>query len=403
MPERLALGERLRVDRRVLRARLGVLQSAVPLILQASVAAGLAWVLVTRLGSAGSPVFAPIAAVATVAVAQTKRIGRTVEFTVGVALGVLLGDLLVALLGTGPVQVAVVVGLAMSAVIMLGGGPTLMIQTAASAIIIAAIEPPRVEDLFFAVRGLDAAIGGAIGVLVSALLLPVNPLVIARRTAPDLLTELERALAELAGALRDRDPLGVRTAAERARGIEAPLRVFVHAMEVASEATRMAPLRWRLRSALEPYVQVGYRMDHVVRNLRVLTRRSRTLIGQDEPVPPGIANALDGMAGGVRLLLDDLLRGEDPQRARAELLRACRMTADVPEGMTISGQVVVGQLRSTVVDLLRAGGLSYADADDAVRRAITAPRLRPGTTLLPVGSRLGLSGWHRAEAARGDQ
>lgn len=357
-----------------------MVRAAAPLIAQASIAAGLTLLVVSQL-RARPVVFAPVVAVITVAVAQTQRLRRLLELVIGVALGVLLGDTLVLLIGNGPWQVALVVALAMVAAIMLGGSPVMVIQTAASAIIIVAVRPPRVEDYFYFLRAVDAAIGGAVGMAVSALLLPVNPMVIVRRAAPEVLTELAEALADLAEALRTRDPLSVRAAAERAREIEAPSQVFASALEAASETARIAPMRWRAQGRLQPYLEVSERMDHVVRNLRVLTRRSRSLLAQDEPVPPGIAEALDGLAHAVRRLLEDLLAGNDPGWARAEVLHACRMTADVPVGLPISAQVIVGQVRSTAVDLLRACGFSYGDADHAVRLAVTEPRIRRGPTL----------------------
>ena len=80
-------------------------------VLQATVAASLALAVATRLGH-GSAYFAPIAAISTVATSLTQRLRRTGELVVGNAVGILLADLLVARIGTGPVQLAVLVAIA---------------------------------------------------------------------------------------------------------------------------------------------------------------------------------------------------------------------------------------------------------------------------------------------------
>ncbi|HEX5497334.1 MAG TPA: FUSC family protein, partial [Mycobacteriales bacterium] len=303
---------------------------------------------------------------------------RVIELVLGVALGVFVGDVLVGVTGHGLWQLALIVSVSMIVAIVLGGGPTLTLQAGATGIIIATVTP--VSDLLFS-RVFDVLIGAAVGIAVSTVLLPLNPMVVTRRAAGRVLTDLARALADLGEALRIRSDASVQSAAERVRAVEAPLSEFTRTIGIAAETARLAPFRWRSRGRVQPYLLLAERMHHVVRNLRVLTRRSRSLLGQEEPVPPGVPDALDGLAGAVRLLLGDLLAERDPERARTELRQAARMTADVPGGMTISAQVIVAQVRSTTVDLLRACGLSYADADRVVRSAATEPRLRPGPSL----------------------
>ncbi|MFJ8828929.1 hypothetical protein [Micromonospora aurantiaca] len=58
--------------------------------------------------------FAPAAAVGTIAAAIGNRIRRTAELLGGVIVGVLVGDLIIKLIGAGPVQTGLVVALAIS-------------------------------------------------------------------------------------------------------------------------------------------------------------------------------------------------------------------------------------------------------------------------------------------------
>ncbi|HEY9475882.1 MAG TPA: FUSC family protein [Mycobacteriales bacterium] len=362
----------------VMRARLARVRRSWLLILQSAVATSLSWGLATTFFQDAPAVFAPVTALVTVAVSLSQHLRRSAELVLGVALGLLVSDLLVQVTGTGVWQLALIVALAMVAAIMLGGSTTVTVQAGATGIIIATVVPVR--NLLFD-RLYDALIGGAVGLLVAVLLLPANPVTVARRTAAPMLNELAEALRELSTALRTGAHSSVRAAAETVRAVEKPLGEFADAAEGAAETVRLAPYRWREKGRITPYVRLADRMGPVIRNLRVLTRRSRAILSQGEPAPPGIPDALEGVAHAVELLLDDLLADRDPERARAELLRACRMTADIPEGMSISGQVIVGQLRSAAVDLLRACGLGQAEAAGAVRRIVTAPRIRLGPTL----------------------
>ena len=362
----------------LMRARLARLRRYWLLIVQTAVATSLSWSLATTFFMDAPALFAPVTALITVAVSLSQRLRRSVELILGVALGLLVSDLLVQVTGTGAWQLALIVSLSMIVAILLGGSTTVTMQAGGTAIIIATVVPVR--NLLFD-RLYDSLIGGAVGLLVAVLLLPANPVRIVRRSATPMLSELADALCDLARALRAGTHSSVRAAAETVRAVEKPLDEFVDAAEGAAETVRLAPYRWREKGRVMPYLRLGERMDPVLRNLRVLTRRSRALVSQGEPAPLGVPEALEGVAGAVRLLLEDLLADRDPERARAELLRACRMTADVPEGMSISAQVIVGQLRSAAVDLLRACGLEQKQAADAVTRTVTAPRIRLGPTL----------------------
>src|SRR5215218_1525377 len=79
-------------------------------ILQTAVAASLAWLLVSAALGHDQPFFAAIAAVvSTGVVGQEGR--RAIELVFGVACGLAVADLLVLAIGTGTVQIGIVVGL----------------------------------------------------------------------------------------------------------------------------------------------------------------------------------------------------------------------------------------------------------------------------------------------------
>ncbi|SCG54863.1 FUSC family protein [Micromonospora halophytica] len=81
---------------------------------QAEVAAGLSWFVASSVLHNPQPLFAPAAAVGTIAAAIGNRIRRTAELLAGVSLGVLAGDLIIEVIGAGPWQTGLVVALSIS-------------------------------------------------------------------------------------------------------------------------------------------------------------------------------------------------------------------------------------------------------------------------------------------------
>ena len=122
--------------------------------------------------------------------------------------------------------------------------------------------------------------------------------------------------------------------------------------------------------AVDDYAEAARQIELAVRNVRVLARGARRAIDLEENVPPEVSDALRELAAAVRALgaaLDDHARAE---AVREPALRAAReATLVLQRTGNLSVSVIIGQIRSTAVDLLRSTGLSYDDAVDAVRAA----------------------------------
>ena len=159
--------------------------------IQAGVAAGLAWFVAADLLNHSGPFFAPISAVIVLGAAAGKRWRRAMEMVVGVALGIAVADLIVLAIGVGPVQIAVVVTLAILTSILLGGSNVFVGQAAASAVLVATFAPP--SGGIYVNRFIDALIGGAVGLVVMAAI-PFNPLTRVQRDAGASLDLLANAL-----------------------------------------------------------------------------------------------------------------------------------------------------------------------------------------------------------------
>src|SRR5918998_2873359 len=186
-------------------------------ILQTAAAAVAAWYLATLLVAEEQPVFAAIAAVISLGATYGQRPERAVELVGGVVLGIGLADLLVGAIGSGPMQLGLLVLLAMGAAVALGGGPLLVTEAAVSASLLVLLEPTSAG--LAPSRLIEALVGGGVALAVSALAFPPNPLLLAARSTPSFGTSTRRwrSQARRLASRRGGAPRAVSSTATRAR------------------------------------------------------------------------------------------------------------------------------------------------------------------------------------------
>jgi uncharacterized membrane protein YgaE (UPF0421/DUF939 family) len=354
-----------RLGARLRRAAHRLRVSAIP-ITQCAVAAGLSWFVAHDLVGHQRPFFAPIAAVISLGVSLGSRLRRVVELVLGVSLGVLVGDLLISWIGSGAWQIVLVVGLAMAIAVFADGATLLIAQAGSSAVLVATLLPPGQEGGID--RCIDALIGGAVGVLVVAVL-PTDPVGPVRRQARALLDELATVLALTADALRNRDVGAAAAALERARASQPLIDEMRAALRAGQEVTTVAPLHRRRRRVLGKFAELAERADYAMRNARVLGRRVYIALENDEPVAPELADLLGELSAAVRALTDQLGREGDRERAREAVLDVVRHAVALSDEWTggPSEQVILAQLRSIALDLLQATGMTRSDGLAAMR------------------------------------
>jgi uncharacterized membrane protein YgaE (UPF0421/DUF939 family) len=361
------LEEASRRSRESVQVRAQRLRTASLPILQCALAAGLAWLVARHVVHHGSPFFAPVAAIITLGLTLGQRGRRAAELAAGVALGIGVGDLLVFVIGTGWWQIAVVVGLAMAAAVLVGGSTLFINQCAVSAVLVATIQVPT--NGIDPSRWLDALIGSAFALLVNAIV-PMDPLRLVKRQVEPVLSELAGALDDMAAAITHDDREAASKALVRARGIDPLMARYREALDVARETLSLAPMRRRLRPHLAPYETAATGLDNAVRNTRVLGRGAIRAIELDEHVPPLAIEAIGELAASVRALQRELAEPSRGSRAEDAALRAAaRSTAALEVTGNLSASVIVGQVRSTAVDLLRGMGMEGDEARGAVRDA----------------------------------
>ena len=358
--------ERSRVS---MRTRVTRLQVAWRSVLQAGVAAGVAWIIATEVLGHDRPFFAPVAAIITLGLTISERGRRAFEIVIGVALGIAVGDLLVLWIGVGAAQLSLVVMLATGLAIFLGSGQMLATQAAVSAALVATLQPPT-EGVTFD-RFLDALAGGTVALIVNALVLPADPVAMVRGPLRTLVDELAATLDVVAAAILERDRKQAERALLRARAIDELTAELVDAIDVSRETTRYAPPRRRLRSRVERYAEAATQLDLAVRNVRVLARGTIRAVRLDENVPPEAAEAVRDLASAVRALAEAIERPDRADQVREPALRAAATATRVLEDTgNLSVSVIVGQVRSTATDLLAGTGMDTDAAADDVRQAV---------------------------------
>ncbi|MEU4478296.1 FUSC family protein [Micromonospora sp. NPDC023966] len=359
--------------------RLHRVRTALGLALQAGLAAGLAYLVSHVVLGNPQPVFAPISAVGTLAASVGQRFRRTVELIIGVAVGVFVGDLLIYFLGTGAWQLGLVVTAAILLTVFAGASVAIVIQAAATAVLIVTLSPST-QNLEIP-RFVDAFIGGGIALLVTAILLPLNPLRVINRAARPALDLLAGQLDGCAEALRNRDRGAAQRALFRLRENKEELAALSEAIEGAKETITISPARWHRRDELTHYAEAADPIDRAMRNSGTLIRRSVTVIEDEEPIPDTMPDSVAHLAESVRLLRHEFAVGEEPEKARERSLRAVSEAGRAyAEGVGFSGSVVIAQVRTTASDLMVASGIEQEEANRLVRQAFGDREQRSGET-----------------------
>ncbi|MFI7447692.1 aromatic acid exporter family protein [Nonomuraea sp. NPDC049714] len=344
-----------------IRERLRSFGLVAPSIAQAAVGSGLAWLIATQVLGHARPFFAPIAVLISVGIGLGQRLRRVAELVVGVSLGVGVGDLLVAWIGSGAWQIALVVALAMVTAVLLNSGALFVAQVASSAVLVVAVLPG--DDSGGLDRMLDALTGGLVG-LAAVALMPASPLTLAAKHASGVLDALSTALEQAAEAIEKRDADLAAEALEEARGTQAAVEEFEQALQTSKEIIMISPMHWHRRARLARYETAAEPVDHALRNVRVLARRTLAALGELRPPPLVLAEAMREVSEAALLLQLELAAGREPVLARQALLAVAHR--ERPEQLGFSASVIVAQLRSIVVDLLRATGAGHEEADTAL-------------------------------------
>ena len=344
-------------------ARLDTLRHRWRLLIRLSVGTGVSYFIASSVFGHRQAFFAPIAAVITlIASGASRRLRTMVELVAGVAIGVLVGELLILGIGRGPWQVALVVVLAVSVGTLVGLTGLALNQAATSSVLLAAVVPVAGGDVAIS-RFLDALVGGLCG-MAMVLLVPRNVVRDIDREVQRILTGLAAILRKEAHALRDRDSQLADDSMADAQRMSPMLTTLTSTATNVSEVARISPIRWRQRAHVELYTATVIDLDNAVRDARTMGRKISALLRRGEPVPDGLDAAIDALASAVEIFADDLSERDDFDEARRELVEAARMASvALPEAATMNSAAIAAQIRSLAADLMYASGYTRDEID----------------------------------------
>ncbi|MET4158379.1 FUSC family protein [Agromyces sp. PvR057] len=278
--------------------RLPVLQ-----VLKTSVATIAAWLIAGALIPAQLPVFAAIAALLVVQPSVNQSLGKGIERSIGVLLGVIVASALAFAFGETSWVVLVSVLAAMAIAWSLKMTPGTGNQVAISAMLtlaLGAATPNYALD-----RVLETLIGAAIGIIVNAAIVPPVAIAPARREAALLGGELAASADRLAAALEK-----AQTRADiEALMIEARLlRPMREAADAAIAAgTESLTLNPRRSAHREELAQLGALLEQLGPIVTQLIGMTRAFADHydaslhDEPTVKAIAEQLHRVAHDIRL------------------------------------------------------------------------------------------------------
>ena len=352
----------VRRSRAALRRRIDRLRDRGFFIAQCALASGVAWALARYVVGHPMPFFAPVAAMICLGFSFGQRLRRVAELMAGVAIGVGVGDLFVQVFGTGVAQVVIVVALAMTVAALLGAGTLMTTQAGVQAALVTTLLPDPHAGFS---RWLDAALGGAVA-LAGATIAPAKAIRRPREQAAGVLNELASILLETADGLRRHDGEALTDALRRAHASESLLDELRNAAAEGVAVVRMSPFRRRHRGRVQQIADLVNPLDRAISDIWVLVRRVAMSIWRDEPMPAEYPQLLEGLAEGTRLIAESLFEPAAEPAAHRVLGEVGHRTTVLPIPSALSAVVVLGQIRSTILDLLELTGASYNEARELI-------------------------------------
>jgi uncharacterized membrane protein YgaE (UPF0421/DUF939 family) len=291
-------------------------------LLQAAIAAGIAWELARQIPGHTQPFFAPISALVALSAPAGTRGRQALRVMGGVALGIGIGAVVVGVVGRGGWQIVIVAAVSLILTTAAGAPQTTSTQSAVSAVLVVALHRPGTN---LAVQRLvDSLVGGGVAILMAQILFPIDPVRLVRRESQHLREDLATALDEVAAAVRDRDRDRAAQALARVDAIDT--QTLENALALARDVARRAPRRRHARRRLEPLGPLVAALDAAVADARAVATGALRVVSSERPAPPQATEALLELGTALRAIEPELVR-RHVERARTAA-RAARAADD---------------------------------------------------------------------------
>jgi len=326
-------------------------------VLQASIGAALAYNLGIHVFGHERPFFAAIAVWLCLGWSFERDIRRVAEIALGVTLGVTLGDIVVATIGTGWWQLSTVLFTAALLARFVDSGAFLATQAGSQAIVIAGL-PSIVGGPYG--RAVDAAVGGLVALLFT-IFTPYRPGKSARNNSAAAAAALSTTASLLASGLIAGDPNTMEGALTTARQAEPMLNSTV---DRASLARRQ--IKWTINRRHETiWTEIQHRdlmLERAMRSLRVLARRLRFDATDAAEAERHWLSGILARYSSACLTLAEAIRAGSPltqERLQLAALAHAVGTHHSPDPAITTGTAI---FRAVIADTLQATGATPEQA-----------------------------------------
>lgn len=277
------------------------------LVLQCAIAATLAWIIAGGLVKDHAPFFAPIAAVIALNTVGGERGTNAVRMLLGVVIGIVVGELSIALTGGGYGTMVVAIAVAMTVGVAFGAARLVIAQAASGAILTLAFADGQVGMS----RLTDALIGAGVALTMSQVLFPARPAARLRRIETETLLEIVRLLNATGHALKEDEDPSLSTV-DRLSALSRPMADLSRAKETSHRSVRWTTARW---ASSEPLEYEDERVDRLIILSESCLSLARTTAAMDKEERQRIASVVWEMAAVLAVLASDLTDREARQRA----------------------------------------------------------------------------------------
>ena len=305
------------------------------------------------------PLLAATVTIAALGFVRDARPVRVLESAIGIVIGIAVSELLFLLVGRGVWQIAVVLAITLLAARFLSSSNAFAVAAGVQAMLVLILPVPDGGPFQ---RSLDGLIGGAVALLVTALI-PRDPRRLARRDARRVFSVFTESLTALAAALDRADQPTAEHALERLRTTQPIIDAWGESLDSARAIARISPFQRRHSPELDAQARVLRGMDLATRNLRVIARRIDFLVRDGVP-RPALASLIATTATSATLLgqsLDDPLLADTARGGLSGIASHLRPQTVVGDA-EVTDSVVVLMLRPLLVDLLTVAGLDETKA-----------------------------------------
>lgn len=340
--------------------------------LRAAVAAALAYFISQHLWGHEQPFFSAITAFVLIGFTKEAKTRKVFELSLGVMLGIGIGEVARATIGPGTWQITVVILVAGLLARMIDKSIIFAFQASIQGLLI--MLAPFSDSMRADFRIVDA-ITGVVVALVVHLLLSGDPRRVQRRAAEAFFESLETTLTALAESARTGDSALARETLKAVREKSQALTdEWKTANTAANDLASYSPSGLRHAQEVHRIEHLLVGSDRAMRNIRVIARRQVVFleaVAQDRYSTLG--DALKAGQEAVEQIRHGIESDVDFTEARRRLRLFCsyltpEMLLRSDEGLPMGrighfeGVALVVQLRSLAMDLLEATGLETSDA-----------------------------------------